>query len=124
MADDYTNGSTSENTSRPNALLVNPVFWISIATITVGLIKYAIEFMLKSKCSDFSLCWGVFKIKRDIQIERDIELAQIQAGNNGPPVETDEPVISIPTLPGRPGLTIPKSPPRVSGIHTKRRGSH
>lgn len=116
MSDDYTSSASTSNdtdSSKENALLINPVFWISIATITVGLIKYAIEFMLKSKCSDFSLCWGVFKIKRDIGIERDIELAQIQAGNNGPPSDTGEPVINIPALSGRPSLSIPK-----------RRGSH
>jgi hypothetical protein len=84
--------STSDN---KNVLLKDAVFWVSIATITIGLLKYIISYMLKSKCSDFSLCWGAIKIKRDIQIERDIEIAQIHAGitNN----ELPEPInISLP----------------------------
>ena len=84
MSDSSTNNSGSNN---KDALLKDAVFWVSIATITVGLFKYVVSYMLKSKCSDFSLCWGAIKIKRDITIERDIEIATINAGR---PTESDE----------------------------------
>lgn len=60
------------------SLLKDAVFWVSIATITVGLIKYTISYCLKSKCSDFSICFGLLKIKRDVAIERDIEIAELE----------------------------------------------
>ena len=68
--------------SDDSSLLRNPVFWVYIATIAAGLIKYIIAYVLKSKCSDFNLCWGMMKIKRDIAIERDIEIAQINHNVN------------------------------------------
>lgn len=71
--------TTNQNTA---SLLKDAVFWVSIAGITVSLLKYMISYMLKSKCSDFSLCWGAIKIKRDIGIERDIEIAQINNLSN------------------------------------------
>jgi len=33
---------------------------------------------LKSKCQQFSLFWGLIKINRDIQAEKEIELKQIE----------------------------------------------
>jgi hypothetical protein len=69
--------SDTQNNQDTESLLKDAVFWVSIAGITVSLLKYMISYMLKSKCSDFTLCWGAIKIKRDIAIERDIEIAQI-----------------------------------------------
>lgn len=101
MSDDYYSQSSSSSSSggseSTSPLLKNPVFWISIATISVGLVKYVVSYMLKSKCSDFSVCWGLLKIKRDITIERDIEIAQINAGKTDE--EKEDEVISI-QLPG------------------------
>lgn len=82
-----TGDDNSGSSGNKDALLRNPVFWVSIATITVGLFKYVVSYMLKSKCSDFSLCWGAIKIKRDIEVERDIEIATINAGRT---TESDE----------------------------------
>lgn len=88
--------------SSSNSLLKDAVFWVSIATITAGLIKYVISYMLKSKCSDFNMCWGFIKVKRDIAIERDIEIAEIENGvHNRDDTITEEPVIERPTAPSR-----------------------
>jgi hypothetical protein len=61
-----------------DTLLKDAVFFVSIATITAGLIKFTITYCLKSKCSDFSICFGLLKIKRDVAVERDIEIAQME----------------------------------------------
>ena len=61
-----------------NTLLKDAVFFVSIATITAGLIKFTITYCLKSKCSDFSICFGLLKIKRDVEVERDIEISQME----------------------------------------------
>lgn len=91
--------SDNTGTTDSNVLLKDAVFWVSIGTLTIGLFKYIISYMLKSKCSDFSLCWGAIKIKRDIQIERDIEIAHIQNGNAKEDIDEKEeeiPAISLP----------------------------
>jgi hypothetical protein len=77
-----------------NKLLEDAVFFVSIATIGAGLLKFIISYMLKSKCSDFNMCWGMIKIKRDIGIERDIEIAQIN--NNIHNDELNEPIQTQP----------------------------
>ena len=61
-----------------DTLLKDAVFWVSLSTITAGLIKFTITYCLKSKCSDFSICFGLLKIKRDVGVERDIEIAQME----------------------------------------------
>jgi hypothetical protein len=35
---------------------------------------------LKSKCQQFSIFWGLIKIERDIQAEKEIELKQLEEG--------------------------------------------
>jgi len=98
--------SDTQNNPNSASLLKDAVFWVSIAGITVSLLKYMISYMLKSKCSDFTLCWGAIKIKRDIAIERDIEIAQINNLSkdqiNADEKETDEtglaPTIRRPSL--------------------------
>ena len=98
--------SDTQNNQTSSSLLKDAVFWVSIAGITVSLLKYMISYMLKSKCSDFTLCWGAIKIKRDIAIERDIEIAQINNLSkdqiNTDEKETDEtglaPTIKRPSL--------------------------
>jgi hypothetical protein len=77
-----------------NPLIQDAVFFVSIATIGAGLLKFIISYMLKSKCSDFNMCWGMIKIKRDISIERDIEIAQIN--NNIHNDDLNEPIQTPP----------------------------
>ena len=48
-----TGDDNSGSSGNKDALLRNPVFWVSIATITVGLFKYIVSYILKSKCYDF-----------------------------------------------------------------------
>ena len=56
------------------------VFFISAGTIFVGLIKYAIDNCLKSKCEEFSLC-GILKIKRrvDLEVQEEIRALELKA---------------------------------------------
>jgi hypothetical protein len=61
-----------------DTLLKDAVFWVSLATITAGLIKFTITYCLKSKCSDFSICFGLLKIKRDVNVEKEIEISQME----------------------------------------------
>lgn len=61
-------------------LLSDAVFWISIVTLTIGLIKYNIKYMTRyCKISSVSCCWGCFSQQRDIKGEIEIEKARIDA---------------------------------------------
>jgi len=58
----------------------NGAFFISIATIITGFFGLALRHCLKSKCEDFTLCWGLFKIKRRVDLEVEEEMAQMEMG--------------------------------------------
>jgi hypothetical protein len=72
----------------------NAVFFISIATITTGLIGLSIKYCLKSKCEKFSLCFGLFEIKRRVDLEVQEEMAQMELGmyDNDDEVKTEQPI--------------------------------
>ena len=50
-------------------------FWLSAGAIIVGLITVLTKYAYKSKCENFSLCFGLFKVQRNIEAEvsEDIE---------------------------------------------------
>jgi len=68
----------SDNTS----LVQSGVFWVSIATIVIGAYKFSVTYCLKSKCTDFLLCFGLINIKRDIKSEIEIEKVEIEHKDN------------------------------------------
>jgi hypothetical protein len=57
-----------------------PSFLSPLGTIFVGLLKYAIDNCLKSKCEEFSLC-GIIKIKRrvDLEVQEEIRALELKA---------------------------------------------
>ena len=56
------------------------VFFISIGSMVIGLIGLIIKYCLKSKCEHFSLCYGIIKIDRRVDIEAQEEMARIERG--------------------------------------------
>jgi hypothetical protein len=52
---------------------IDGVFFLTIATISVGFFGLVIRYCLKSKCKHCSLCFGLITIERDTHTER-IEL--------------------------------------------------
>ena len=59
------------------------VFFLSLGGILGALLQTTIKYCYKSKCEQFSICWGLFKIKRDIQAEEHIDMVETKE-------ETDE----------------------------------
>ena len=51
----------------------NEVTIIAILTILVGLTSMIIKICYKSKCSDINCCYGLINIKRNVEIETDVE---------------------------------------------------
>jgi len=53
------------------------VFFISIGTMVIGLLSLIIKHCLKSKCEHFSLCFGLIKIDRRVDLEVQEEMHKI-----------------------------------------------
>lgn len=51
----------------------NAAFFLTISTILIGFLSLAIRTCLKSKCEDFSCCWGLVRIERRVDLEANIE---------------------------------------------------
>jgi hypothetical protein len=56
------------------------VFFITIATITIGFLGLVIKYCLKSKCQTFSLCCGLISIDRRVDLELQEEVRRIETG--------------------------------------------
>ena len=59
--------------------MINDVLVISLATICSGIIVLGLRLCFKSKCSDVDLCCGLFKIKRNIELEMQIENKELES---------------------------------------------
>ena len=49
--------------------MIDSVLIISLATIASGIIALSLKLCFKSKCSDVSLCKGLIKIHRNVELE-------------------------------------------------------
>ena len=58
------------------------IFFITIAGLIAALIKYCVEYCLKSKCIEFELC--CIKIVRNVDIEAQIETQELQHRTSQP----------------------------------------
>ena len=59
---------------------VNAMFYLSMSTLLCTALTLAIRFCYKSKCSEVvCLC---FKIKRDVQVEKEEDLLNLPEKNN------------------------------------------
>lgn len=68
------------------------MFFITLAGLLLAGFKFAVEYCLKSKCSEFQLC--CIKIHRDVRVEAEIEQAAMRAGGARPTEESS----SVPDL--------------------------
>ena len=55
-------------------------FWLAVGSIVSASFALSVKYCLKSKCQQFSIFWGLIKIERDIQAEKEIELKQLEEG--------------------------------------------
>ena len=55
---------------------------ISLCTILSAITLLMLKLCFKSKCSEISCCFGLIKIKRDVEIERKIEDTEIKHNIN------------------------------------------
>ncbi len=51
---------------------------ISLSGIISGVIFLMLKLCFKSKCSEVNICYGLFQIKRDVQVEANIENEELK----------------------------------------------
>lgn len=47
----------------------NDIFWISISATVFGFLGLTIKTVMKSKCDQTNLCWGLISIHRRVELE-------------------------------------------------------
>lgn len=55
-----------------------------LVTLAAGLLALIVRYMFRSKCVEVSICWGLFKIQRDIEHEveqNDLEIHRQRSSN-------------------------------------------
>jgi hypothetical protein len=58
----------------------NSTFFLSVGSVLLGALGLSAKYCLKSKCSDFTVCWGLFSIKRNVELEVKEELRELELG--------------------------------------------
>jgi hypothetical protein len=61
---------------------IDGVFFISAGTLITGFLGLCLKYILKSKCEHFNCCCGLFSIDRNVSIEKEIELKEIELEEN------------------------------------------
>ena len=57
-------------------------FWITISGIISGFVGLTVKMCLRSKCEDVNLCYGMFAIHRNVEVEEDIEMHRSPSSSN------------------------------------------
>lgn len=55
---------------------IDQVTLITLVTISLASLAGCLRLVFKSKCSNFNLCFGMLEIKRNVELEADIELGK------------------------------------------------
>ena len=56
------------------------VFFITIASIITGSIGLGFKYCIRSKCSNFSCCYGLLVVNRNVDIEAQEEIKEMELG--------------------------------------------
>jgi len=108
-------------------------FWITISGMTLGFLATTGIYCLKAKCNQVSLCWGLIKVKRDVNAEVRENTEEMEHGINpyqfqsptftpttnspsttNPPAPTNSPPTTNPILVPTP--TIPPLPAPINNV--------
>jgi hypothetical protein len=60
----------------------NGTFWLSVLGVVTAFISGSLIYAIKSKCTQFDVCFGLISIKRDVKAEVEIEQEQLEHGIN------------------------------------------
>ena len=67
-------------------------FWLAISASTFAFLGLALRSCLKSRCSEISLCWGMWSCKREPVADEftDLEVARSPNTISSPPIDLQE----------------------------------
>lgn len=71
------------------SLLDNGTFWITLTSLLLGSFALVVKYALKSKCVNVECCFGMFKVKRDIEGENKAEQLELEHGINPNDIRID-----------------------------------
>ena len=63
---------------------LNSVFWLSGATMLFAFLGVLAKYSYKSKCIQFSICFGLFKVTRDVAIEKEEDIIELEHKQESP----------------------------------------
>lgn len=59
---------------------IDGVFFLSLATIVVGVISVSSRYCLRSRCEHIACCWGLFSVDRRVDLEAQERMAELELG--------------------------------------------
>jgi hypothetical protein len=59
---------------------IDGVFFITIATLSCGFFGLVIRYCLKSKCENISCCYGLLSVQRNVELESQEEMREMELG--------------------------------------------
>ena len=73
-----------------NQDIFDDTFWLTLAGIIVGVLGVLIRYCFLSKCDNVSICFGILKVHRAVELEMpnvedDLENQGNEANDNVPP---------------------------------------
>jgi hypothetical protein len=71
------------------------VFFVTVATLFVGLLKVAFDKCVESKCENFSMCWDFIRVKRRVDLEMEEHIRTLEIKRQMQP-SAEETAISTP----------------------------
>ena len=64
--------------------IYDATFFLAVGSLLVSALTLTAKYCLKSKCEHFNLCWGLINIDRRVDLETQVDLQQIETGENKP----------------------------------------
>jgi hypothetical protein len=62
--------------------IYDATFFLAVGSLLVSALTLTAKYCLKSKCEHFNLCWGLINIDRRVDLETQVDLQQIETGEN------------------------------------------
>jgi hypothetical protein len=56
------------------SIINDSTFWLSLSTLFIGFGAVIIRSLYRSKCENFSCCFGLIDMVRNVSVERELDL--------------------------------------------------
>lgn len=57
-------------------------FFLAVGSLIISALALTAKYCLKSKCEHFSICYGLLKIDRRVDLETQVDLQQIESNDS------------------------------------------